>query len=263
MKYRFNEEEHIHLLDEQPLCGTSTVMQVVAKPLTWWASGLAVAKFGWLDPKKNSPASVKTALKEGFDRVRALSLNDYNKLLDEAYRAHSVLLKSTAKTGTDMHEELEKYVKLCLEKDGIPVAVNDSEHKAVVLFSKWAIENISKFLWSEAYCYSKEHWIGGITDCGVELKNGETGIIDFKSSKEAYPNQFWQCAGYDLQLSENGGLDKDGNLLFKLEKPIAFYAILPFGASEPEPVFEYDVAGSKEAFKSCLNIYKKLEQYKV
>ena len=46
MKYQFNEKEHIHTLDDKPLMGTSTVVGIIAKPLTYWASGLAVGKLG-------------------------------------------------------------------------------------------------------------------------------------------------------------------------------------------------------------------------
>ncbi|KKL09949.1 hypothetical protein LCGC14_2560730, partial [marine sediment metagenome] len=51
MKYTFNEDKHLHLLDGKPLTGTSSVGNVLAKGgLVWWSSGLACAEFGWLNP---------------------------------------------------------------------------------------------------------------------------------------------------------------------------------------------------------------------
>ena len=55
-KYRFvdTDKEHLHqifdesLEDWQNLTGTSSVVDVLDKPLTWWASGLACAKLGWI-----------------------------------------------------------------------------------------------------------------------------------------------------------------------------------------------------------------------
>ena len=38
-RYKFDAKEHLHSLDSKPLVGTSTVMGIVAKPLTWWAAG--------------------------------------------------------------------------------------------------------------------------------------------------------------------------------------------------------------------------------
>ena len=52
MKYRFEKEQHIHLLDERPLIGTTTALSVLNKPLTWWASGLAVEALGWYNTKQ-------------------------------------------------------------------------------------------------------------------------------------------------------------------------------------------------------------------
>lgn len=253
-EYRFDSKNHIHFFREKPLCGTSSVLSVVAKPLTWWASGLACMKFGWLDPKKNDPQTVQNALEEGFSRVQALSIEDYSKLLGEAYKAHQTSLKDSANKGTDLHAELERFVKNTMENR---MATYDEK---IMPFIKWANENVKRFLWSEMYCFSEKHWLGGITDCAVELNDGRYGIIDFKSSKDAYDSQFWQIAGYDIQVSENGGYTENGEQVFKLDKPIEFYAIVPFGAEIVEPKFHYDVEGDKEAFLSALVLYKKLNK---
>src|SRR3990167_9943180 len=116
MKYRFlnKDGEHLHQLwienEWKNLTGTSSVVNVLAKPLTWWASGLACEKFGWLNPKKNPQEIVRQALQEGWERVKGLSLEAYEKLLGEAYKAHSVNLKDSAEKGTDLHFELEHWV---------------------------------------------------------------------------------------------------------------------------------------------------------
>src|SRR3990167_2522342 len=151
-RYQYIDEKgsHLHTLDKKPLIGTSTVVKVLSKPLTWWASGMAVAKFGWLDPKKNTPGSVQDALQEGFSRVTSLSLPDYEKLLAEAYRAHSVRLKEAAGTGGDRHELLEIYVKTCIKDNGgIPLAHSVGGDSAIYSFVDWSLANVKKFLYSE------------------------------------------------------------------------------------------------------------------
>jgi hypothetical protein len=254
--YKFNSKEHIHELDGKPLMGTSTVVGVIAKPLTWWASGLACEKFGWISDKKHPPEAVKLALEEGYKRVMGLSLSDYEKLLKEAYKAHSVKLKDSAESGTDLHAVMEDYVKECINTNNGRPFVPATEHKQLEKFANWACENIEEFLWSEVNCYSQELWVGGISDCGAKLKNGKTGIIDFKSSKESYESQFIQIAGYDIQLSENGGFDSEGNQTLKLDKPLDFYAIIPFGAKEFTIDFRYNVDELKEGFKSAVVLWK-------
>jgi len=141
------------------------------------------------------------------------------------------------------------------EKDklGYP---NDEELNIIQSFINWTNENVDKFLWSELHCYSLEMWCGGITDCGVLLKNGQVGILDFKSAKESYDSHFIQCAGYDLLISENGGFTSEGKKIFQLDKPIEFYGVVPFGAKEFTVDFKYDTVGLREGFKSASCLYK-------
>ena len=48
MIYKFDDKNHLHTLNGKALTGTSSIGNVLAKPLTWWASGLAVSKLGWI-----------------------------------------------------------------------------------------------------------------------------------------------------------------------------------------------------------------------
>jgi len=100
---------------------------------------------------------------------------------------------------------------------------------------------------------------GGISDVGVELMNGEIAIIDFKSSKEAFSTHFFQIAGYDLQISENGWFDKDGKLLGKLDKPITRHIVVPFGAKVVTPVVSENVLAHRTAFKHAIGLYKVMQ----
>src|SRR3990167_4606844 len=172
MKYKFDSEQHLHELDNgsgfKPLTGTSSIGNVLAKPLTWWAAGLAVEKFGWLNPKKHTPKEVNDAVEKGFEMVKGLTPAEYQKLLTEAYYAHRKKLKDTAKTGTDLHSELEDYVKAMMKLK--PVRKYDSK---IQPFIYWADENVKKFIASEAHCFDEELWVGGIMDCVAELNDGK------------------------------------------------------------------------------------------
>lgn len=263
-RYSFIEADHIHTLDGKPLIGTSTALSVLAKPLTWWASGLAVAELGWTPingkDKKAIPFEQRLpTASERFNEIKNLSPEEYLKLLDKAYRAHSTNLKKTATAGTDMHAELEKYVKrMITDQAGKPIPMNGYEHKAVELFADWAVKNVEQFLVSEAHCYSEELWTGGIVDLIYEDTQGRLIIMDFKSSKDAYLSQFFQDAGYDIAISENGALDKDGNLILKLERSADGYAVFPFGMENPEPQFHFDTEGAKKGFKASVCLHRLL-----
>ena len=257
--YKFinTKGEHLHELDGKPLIGTSTVLNVLAKPLTWWAAGLAVKELGWLNPKESSDTERINSANDSRLKIANSTDEEYLKLLDKAYRAHSVKLDKSAEEGTDMHEELEKYIKSCIETNsGIPLAHSVGEIVQVSIFVDWALANIKRFIVSEGYCYSTRLWVGGIVDVLAELKDGQIGIIDFKSSKDVYFSQFLQCSGYAIEISENGLFDKEGNELYKLEGPISFYAVFPFGAKKVEPQFNYDVEAVKKGFESCVQLYK-------
>lgn len=254
-EYKFDNKNHIHTYCDKPLLGTSTVIGVLAKPLTWWASGLACAKFGWINKGNATKGWTKKEdrlkkAEESLISIKGLEVEAYLELLDEAYKAHSVKLTDTADIGTFLHEECERFVK-----DRMNGKVGEYPEK-IQPFIDWTNQNIKRFLWSELYCYSNILWVGGISDVGVELNDGQYGVLDFKSSKDSYDSQFIQCAGYDIEISENGGFTFDGYPIFKLDKPITFYGIIPFGAEKFRVDFRYNVEDLKEGFKSCVILHK-------
>ncbi len=259
MEYRFNKEDHIHETFDsgvwKPLIGTSSMSSVLAKPLTWWASGLACEKFGWINKGNAEKGWVP---KEKRGEISSLTDEAYLNLLDDAYAAHSKKLTSSAKSGTDMHAVMEAYVKDCIEtNNGVPIRLSTEDPK-LAIFCHWAVSNVKKFLWSEAHCYSRELWLGGISDVGYEDHEGKIAILDFKSSKDVYLSQLWQCVGYAIQIEENGLFTPEGGLIMKLGRPIDYVAVLPFGMDKPEVKFNHDMKGGKEAVNAMVLLYKKL-----
>lgn len=257
--YKFDPKLHVHTYNGVALTGTSSIGDVLAKPLTWWASGMAVGRLGWIHPdiKKNGRTVSKVPLEQRtkavasvLEQIKASTPEEYVKLLDEAYKAHSVKLKDTAKAGTDLHAELERFVKNQMN------GVEDIYNEQINPFVDWAGENVKNFLWSEAHCFDEELFVGGITDCGAEMKDGQYAIIDFKSSKEAYPTQFTQCAGYAIQVEKNGLWDSEGKHNKKIDGVIGLLIVVPFGAEVVEPVARVDVQNCKDAFRSMVSLYR-------
>lgn len=258
MNYKFDRENHIHSLDGKPLIGTSTTIQVISKPLTWWAAELAaVAALESGDHIPTIRAEYEEACKRSDKKKAIDALQRKYPAFKKARFAHFEKKNDAADKGTDMHEELERYIKHSLRNfEGKPYESSDLMPDPTITFADWAMKNVKRFLVSEGYCYSEKLWTGGITDCIAELNDGRLVIIDFKSSKEAYLSQFIQVAGYDIEASENGIFDEDGNLILKLEHPIDGYIIFPFGAEKVEPQFQFDTVGIRKGFESAVVLHK-------
>lgn len=257
-KYTDEKKAHLHTFDGKPLIGTSSVSNVLAKPLTWWASGLACAVFGWINKKDEDGKFRKLEERTNFSqkifqKIIKMNPTEYLATLDKAYAAHAEKLDSSATAGTDLHKEIEDYIKDQMEGN-----IGLTYDQRIQPFIEWANKNVKRFLWSEIHCYSTRLWVGGISDFGFEDLQGHYAVGDIKSSKDAYLSQFWQCAGYDIQLSENGGFDKDGNKIFTLDKQIDYYVIFPFGMKEPAAKMYLDVSGGRAAFEAEVFLYKKL-----
>jgi len=253
MEYKFDKKQHLHLLDGKPLTGTSSVIAVLSKPLTYWAAGLAVEKFGWLNPKKFAKEECERKAFETLELIKVTEPEDYLKLLDEAYRAHAKKLDDTAVAGKDLHTELERFVKSQMGKN----KENDFDPK-IKPFIDWSKENVKKFIASETNVYSGRLWVGGVIDVIAELKDKTLAVIDFKSSREAYPNQWIQVAGYSLQAEENGLFDESGKHNKKLDKSIETLIIVPFGSDPIIPAIRKNISEWKQGFEWVVGLYRLL-----
>ena len=203
-QYKFDEKEHLHTLNGKPLTGTSSVVNVLSKPLTWWAAECAAVEC--LEAGVKIPTIREEYEKAKQSGNKSLAIKELEKkypIFKRARYAHNESKKEAAEKGTDLHSELEKFVKTSM---GL---MNVKEFdKRTIPFQEWAEKNAKRFLASETNCYSERLWLGGVIDAIAELSDGSLAVIDFKSSKEAYPGQFLQACLYALQANENGLFDK-------------------------------------------------------
>lgn len=247
-KFLNEKKEHLHTLNGRPLKGATTIVDAVCpKPLTWWASARAVSLFGWLDPKKNSPESVKLRAGEVLEQIKGLDRESYLALLNKAYRAHYDEKETSAEAGTDLHSEIEKWVKGQIAGENVP------PHDSIIGFVEWAKNNVVEWLWSEGYSYNEDLWVGGIVDLGFKDKDGKVFIGDIKSAKEAYFAHFLQCGIYKKLVEKNGILDKDGNQILPPQK-IDGFAVFPKGKNF-EPSIRYATELWDEGVESAVKLY--------
>lgn len=284
VKYRFFDEkdekgkkQHLHQIFRnnrwENLTGTSNVTKIISKPLTWWAAGKTLEVLGWKNSKlkingKYQSVAIEerlTHIKPYWEGIRTMDDLAIIKLLDTAYRAHDASLDESADAGVDMHAELEEYVKYSMDKI---VEANEEWSEKTIKFSQWAVNNIKSFLWSEVHSYDVDLWLGGISDCGAILKNGEYAIIDFKSHEEVYFSDLVQIAGYDILIGKNGGFDRNGKQLMKPpKKKFTKYLVVPFKNKDIQLCLDnqlknpVDTQEFKWAFEAALVLFRSKSKY--
>ena len=250
--YQFDSAHHIHLLDGKPLIGTTTALYILDKPgLVWWGSSLACAEFGWVNPKKASVKEFEEASKNKLAEIKQMDNEQYLRLLNTAYRAHSVKKTESAEKGISLHEQIENYIK-CKVSGTEPLLIDDS----IKPFVEWSEKNVSRFLFSELHCYSEVLWAGGIIDFCYIDKQGRNVLGDIKSSEKPYYSHWLQLGAYTTQLSENGGYTPEGKRVFTLDKPIAYHAVFCERGGLGKPFFNFEMDGVRKAFAYCINLYK-------
>lgn len=245
--YRFDTERHIHLYENQPLFGTSTLIGEVMPPrLAKWGAQCAVD-------------FIEKNWGEYYDEKNNIRKTN---ILADAVNAWTKVRKDAATKGTDMHKDLKDYVQLCIEMfEGTP-QVGETFTGKVGDFAEWANNNVKQFIFSEKNTYSRALWVGGVVDCLAQLRNGKLAVIDFKSSKEAYFNSFAQVAGYAAQLEESGWSNADGEGQQTLPEAIGALIVIPFGAKVFKPVMVENVEGFKSTFVHIVEVYKLLQAFK-
>jgi len=196
-KYKFNKIKHYHSLDDKPLFGVTTVLNVIAKPaLIGWASNMAIK-------------SVRSTCKLN----RPDTKNEREEVLLDAKGAHHFIKVAGGNVGTNVHEAIEKWIK----KGKMYSGKDEQVAGMFKLFVKWAKDNKVEFLIAEKNVWSEEHWYGGIVDF-VCIINGKRFVGDIKTSNGIYPEHFLQMGAYDICLEEMGDPKADGYIIVNLTK---------------------------------------------
>ena len=263
-RYRFDSENHIHLLDERPLMGTTTILKEVYPPfLSWWASRLALEPLGRLhheDENKN-PVSLEIRVQEAAKFLKELcelNAEEYLDLLDNAYRAHDKKKKAEGKKGIEAHDEVEDYIKRCIAENGGKPLAGDG---GVKQFSEWAFEDVKKFVFSEACVYSEKLWVGGIADYGFIDKRDRFIIGDRKTAKAIYNTSFYQTAGYGIQLWENGAFTEEGEKILEPLQAAGYCIFQQKGGGKVKVQYRYDAPLLERIFINTVEVYKDKKNY--
>lgn len=276
-KYRYVDEGRVHVhqlwsvLDNgeeawKPLIGTSTMAKESVNKgdglMMWYADLAALEALGRkmsLEDYEQLLADYETAehISNHWEKSAAKKAIDA-KYPDYAESRKAAIRKrdGSAKTGTDRHGELESYVRKCIESnDSKPLEHKTNMHEGIKAFVDWAFDKVDRFVFTEAHCLSEKLWLGGIADIGMVMKDGKRLIGDHKSGKVAYFEHFIQAALYDIQLAENGILDRDGNKLGEWQLADGI-VIFPFRSEPFTPEYHYDMEGIRKVAENVVETYR-------
>jgi hypothetical protein len=238
-EYSFDDKNHIHVLDDKPLHGVTTVLGVISKPfLIQWSANMAV------DYIQNEVARIATE-NTGFDMLIELG-NKWPDVLKEARSAHRKKKEKAGDWGTIMHDSIEKWIKAqTLPKLTGELKVGFNK------FRDWAKENKVEFIESEKHVWSRELWIGGILDLVFKM-DGKKYIGDIKTAGAIYNEAFFQMGAYDLCLKEMGEAeDIEGYMVINLKKD----GTIDFKLADNMQI-------NRDAFKYALGLYKIINSLK-
>lgn len=244
MNFRFDEKAHKYYLDDELLPGVTTILGTLNKPaLVQWAANEAVKYV------ENAPI-FKLPLQGDEWRVKP---DELKAVLEEARTAHAKKRDKAADQGTDVHAQIETYIKSCIETNkGVALAHSTDEAPQASKFVDWAMTNGAVFHESEKKLYSPLHKFAGTTDFTATV-NGKRLVGDIKTTSGIYDlSPFLQCAAYRIMLEEMGEPNYDGSVIIRLGKDGAF-----------EEYYRYDETGEdKQTFLSLLDVYKAMARFK-
>lgn len=254
--YKFDNKDHTHTLRGKPLTGTSSIGDVLFKPLHWWSAELAAVECLEKGIKiegirEEYEQAIKGDKKKGIDE-----LQKKYPIFKKARFAHHKTKDKAAKEGTDTHDIYERWVKSQMGKD---TKITDEEQKQIKPFIEWADKNVKEFVWSEANCYSERLWVGGISDAGAILKDGTLAVIDFKRASKVYITHYIQVAGYAIEVEENGIFSENGKHNKKINNKVGKLIIVP-GDAIPQITDKVDEY--KQGFESAVSLYRLMGLHK-
>lgn len=230
----FNPKGHSYTLDGKKLTGVTTILGVIAKELTQWASNMAV----------------DYVINNSEKAVNQVAFIVTEQTLEDARKAWITVRDKAGDSGKDIHSIVEGIVKRAIALDGhiSPVEAHEyADNPQVTNFINWATTSNIRFLESEKSVYSRTNWCAGTLDIVCE-KDGEVYLADVKTAKSIYPTNYWQMSAYQMMLQEMGLYSKvKGFIVVRLGKD---------GTFEVGENYSYD--DNIQGFLSALTIYRKL-----
>jgi len=156
-------------------------------------------------------------------------------------KAASTITERAATTGSDIHA-LAEAITL-----GHDVIVSEEQAPFVAAYRQWLADFTPEFLAAEEMVYSERGYAGTL-DAIVRM-NGETWLIDYKTSKGVYPETALQLAAYGAA----DFIGRAGDPQHYAIPPIDQYGVLHIRPEGYELV-PFDVSGAFDAFMAAMRL---------
>lgn len=234
------DSKHRYQVDGVNKRGVTSVLSTIGKPaLINWA-----VKVGAEAVQKFFCQQVQNPGQDGF----TLSYKDASKAIRMFKGEHTKISKKAATNGTEIHAEIEQYVKSRIA--GEKLGTFDGESISIIAFREWERRNNVKFLFSEEKVYSSILDVCGTVDIIAEV-NGKVSIVDIKTSRSIYPEYFLQLCAYKMLAEQT--------LFVQPAQVILFHV----NGVDPAVAHCFDDPGTikmgEDAFGACLYLTTVLE----
>lgn len=162
-------------------------------------------------------------------------------IVDESLKQHTIKKDEAADIGGLVHAYAESFAAVALMGGEVPPIPTDADPRMIAginAFLNWYVQNDVRFIHAEQLVYSRTHGYVGITDAVAKV-NGQTLLIDYKTSKAVYNEHRYQVAGYRAAYEEEHG-KIDGALILHFDKETGECGVHPLNDEDHEkdlPVF--------------------------
>ena len=187
--FKFLEDGHTYELGGKLLTGVTTILQVRAKDfLKWWT-----VKLMWEN------------LTGKIEDIKKMNEVEYEELILNAKKAHTVKSKEALVSGTIAHNWIEEYIKGKIEGQDVsdkqfPEDLNAAN--SIHIFLDWEGQHEVEWLASEVVLPSILNLFAGTIDFVAKI-DGVMTLGDFKTSNQISEDVALQTAAYSILLDEN------------------------------------------------------------
>jgi len=139
----------------------------------------------------------------------------FNNWLKKQGDNADTLLNDAASFGTNVHNHLEaigRGVKVNLD------ALKPQEKRCVSAFIEWKDKNVKKFICTERSVFNVKEGYAGTLDSVVELSDGRTYLVDYKTSGNIYDTYELQVAAYAKAYENSFHVKVYGGVILRFEK---------------------------------------------
>ncbi len=228
---------HTYKTDNDELyTGVTTILQVRQKDfLKWWTVKMM---YEFMLPK--------------LDEVQGITKKEWESLLMEGKKAHTVRTDQALNIGSAVHDYLEAYIKdtlgekVKLSEETLAILEKEEAKNSIKSFMDWEKENKVKWLKSEMVVASHKYKFAGTMDF-LAMVNGKLTLGDFKTSSMISEETYLQTAAYQICLEEMG-LDKiEQRLVLRIPKD---------GKEVEAKIVPTDIGFDKETFLALREAHK-------